>query len=353
MREYYEIWWEHITGPMRFVERIERNINDDKCTVLCVPITLPWGDEFREVIIKNIINAEKWFEIIDDDQEKAADVGNYLLQRFAEEKIKTSYAYYSHNTPIEKYLKNNEVLKDKVLLIKNVSGSSLSKWTTFLRRYKSRNNNEGTFILETNEQFNGRGTICVIKYNEFVSIYDAHLFTSIVASQSSNEELLHQYITHLADSLCEMNVELMVKFIENIDFNEDDIISSYSKYFHISVSELAYKVWKAQIQVAFPLIEVARVNFVRKYEDSIKDCLPVEQFEENVENPYEVELGRLIYLLSSKFEEDREKRLVISCKDYEDIHFLHKIRNKLAHVKYCSSNEIYTLLLNNFFDNYL
>ena len=53
-------------------------------------------------------------------------MGNYLLQRFAEEKIKTSYAYYSHNTPIEKYLKNNEVLKDKVLLIKNVSGSSLS-----------------------------------------------------------------------------------------------------------------------------------------------------------------------------------------------------------------------------------
>lgn len=351
MRDYFEMWWEQVTGPKRFTDEIIKNIKNKVCTVLCVPNNLPWENELRDVIIRNYINNGEWFEIIDDGIEDITEVGKYLLQKFADEKIKTSYAYHSHNTAVEKYLKDNEVLSNRILWIKNISSTSFLKWIAFLRKYKSSNNNEGTFILEVNEQYSSTGTISVLKYSDFVTIYDAHLFASIVASQSANEQLVHQYITNLADSLCGMNVESIVEFIENTDFNEDDIRDKYSSYFDISENELTYKIWKAQIQIAFPLIEVARVNFVSKYEDLIKDCLPLEQFGEIIENPYEVELGTLIYLLSSKYEEDEDNRLVISYQDYEDLHFLHKVRNKLAHVKYCSNSEIYTLLLNNFFDD--
>lgn len=349
MREYYEMWWEQVTGPKRFTDEIIKNIKNRICTILCVPDNLPWENELRDVIIRNNINNGEWFEIIDGGIENITEVGNFLLQKFADEKIKTSYAYHSHNKTVEKYLKENKVLSNRILWIKNISSTSVLKWIAFLRKYKSSNNNEGTFILETNEQFNSTGTIHVLKYFDFVTIYDSHLFASIVTSQSANKQLVYQYITNLADSLCGMNVELIVEFIENTDFNGDDISNNYRSYFDISEDELTYKIWKAQIQIAFPLIEVARVNFVSKYEDLIKDCLPIEQFGEIIENPYEVELGTLIYLLSSKYEEDEENRLVISYQDYEDLHFLHRIRNKLAHVKCCNTNEIYTLLLNDFF----
>ncbi len=351
MREYYEIWWEQITGPKRFVDRIVKNINDDKCTVLCVPNILPWGDELREVIIRNYINNEKWFETIDAGIEDIADAGNYLLQKFADEKTSTSYAYHSRNTTIEKYLKEKKVLNNRILWIRNVPDTKLSKWTSFFRKYISSDNSEGTFILETRIEFNKSGKIHVLKYSDFVTIYDAHLFASIVVSQSANKQLVHQYITNLAESLCEMNAELIVEFINNTDFNTDNIGDNYRKYFDISENELAYKVWKSQIKIAFPLIEVARVNFVDKYSRLIQDCLPVEQFGEVIEDPHEVELGTLIYLLSSKYEEDEENRLVISYKDYENLHLLHKTRNKLAHVKCCSNSEIRILLLNNFFSD--
>lgn len=349
MREYYEIWWEQITGPKRFVDRIVKNINDDKCTVLCVPDILPWGAEFREVIIRSYINSEKWFEIIDVGIGDIADAGNYLLQKFAEDKTKNSYAYHSHNTAIEKYLKDNKVLNNRIIWIKNISETALSKWTAFLRKYISNDNSEGTFILETCNEFNKSEKINVLKYSDFVTIYDAHLFASIVASQSANEQLVHQYITNLADSLCGMNVEMMVNFINDTDFYEDDITGSFIKYSDASDVELKHKIWTAQIKIAFPLIEVARVNFVDKYSHLIQDCLPVEQFGEIIEDSYEVELGTLIYFLSSKYEEVKGNRLVTSYQDYEDLHFLHKIRNKLAHVKCCSSEELHTLLLNNFF----
>ncbi|MDW5299564.1 MAG: hypothetical protein SA378_05435 [Sedimentibacter sp.] len=349
MREYYEIWWEHITGPKHFTDEIMKNIDNELCTMLCVPDNLPWEYELRDVIIRNNINNGKWFEIIDDSMDCCQDAGNYLLQNFAEENIKSSYAYYCHNTTIEKYLKDKKVLCNKILWIKNTTSASLSKWLTFFRKYKSNNKDEGIFILETTEEFNRTATIDVLKYSDFVTIYDAHLFSSIIASESSNEQLVHQYITYLADSLCGMDVELIVEFINNTDFYKDDIANSFRKYSNITDMELLYKIWKAQIQIAFPLVEVARVNFASKYEELIKDCLPVMQFGEIIQNPYEVELGTIIYMLSNKCEEYGENRLLISRQDYEDIHFLHDVRNKLAHIKYCRSDEIYKLLLNNFF----
>lgn len=351
MREYYEIWWEHITGPKHFTDEIMKNIDNELCTVLCVPDNLPWEYELSDVIIRNNINNGKWFEIIDDSMECCQDVGNYLLQYAAEENIKSSYAYYCHNTPIEKYLKDKKVLCNKVLWIKITSSAAFTKWLTFFRKYKSNNKNEGTFILETTEEINKTTAIDVLKYSDFVTIYDAHLFSSIIASESSNEQLVHQYITCLADNLCGMNVELIVKFINNTDFYNDDIAVSFRKYSGVTDTELLYKIWKAQIQIAFPLVEVARVNFASKYEELIKDCLPVMQFGELIQNSCEVELGTIIYMLSDKYEEFGKNRLVISHKDYEDIHFLHDVRNKLAHIKYCSSDEIYKLLLNNFFVN--
>lgn len=352
MRDYYEIWWEQVTGARGFVEAIVRNIYNETATVVCVPKQLPWDEQMRSVIIKDKIDTDKWFNIIDstDDLE---DIGFFLLRTLFEEDVVSTYTYCSRTTSVDTYFRKKNLLQNRVVWVKNISEKSLVKWLTFLKKYKNFKNSFGAFILEvSDDDINKQNNIDVLRYYDYVSKYDVHLFASIVASLNKNEQQLHQYMTFVADSLCELDVELIVRFINSTDFVDAPIIEDFKKLCNIySDSTLSHNLWRAQIQVAFPLIEEARVCFVKKYEQSIEQCLPVDQFDVQIRNPYEVEIGTLMYLLSRKREEEGSCRLVIYQQDFEQICFLHNIRNNLAHLKHCDANIIFKLLSTSFFES--
>jgi len=135
MMEYYEIWWELVTGAKRFAEAIARNISLGISTVVCIPDSAPWRGELSETIIRNLIDQDNWYEPIDWNAHSAIDnAGLFLLESINDKKAKAEFAYCSHNTTIEQFLTNRRLLENKVFWIKNVSSDGFVAWKSFLKK---------------------------------------------------------------------------------------------------------------------------------------------------------------------------------------------------------------------------
>ena len=113
------------------------------------------------------------------------------------------------------------------------------------------------------------------------------------------------------------------------------------------LDELSGRIWTAQIQVLFPMIELERRKLIEKWWASIRDALSmyrVEQFGVVLRDPAEVELGTLSYMMRCKVAADKRMLYVPDEADRQRICFLHNCRNKLAHMNCCTPSEVSTLL---------
>jgi hypothetical protein len=106
-------------------------------------------------------------------------------------------------------------------------------------------------------------------------------------------------------------------------------------------AELEKRLWKAQVQTLFPLIEMERLSIVEYYKDLLSDTLShsyVEQYKARITDPVDLELGTFCYLLTVN------SVSLDNLAARERIFFLHECRNRLAHAHYCSEEQVCRLL---------
>ena len=82
-----------------------------------------------------------------------------------------------------------------------------------------------------------------------------------------------------------------------------------------------------QLKLIFPLVETFRRNFIRRYEEQIKNTPPY------LWPPEEVEIGQLYGLFA-------QRRWLLNEKDADDLEFYREARNKLAHLKILPFDEL-------------
>ena len=118
-------------------------------------------------------------------------------------------------------------------------------------------------------------------------------------------------------------------------------------YRNNNFSEIEHRIWTAQIQVLFPIIELERVEIICKYENAIKSVLDSEnitQYGELLTDAIDVELGTLCYLMSKRNNDGLYYLYIPNETDRDRIRFLHECRNNLAHVSCCSPKQVRELL---------
>jgi len=119
--------------------------------------------------------------------------------------------------------------------------------------------------------------------------------------------------------------------------------------------EMEKQIWKAQLQVLFPLIEMERISFIDKHFAEIKESLVtpfwdykkseslyITQFGEPIENPYDVEIGTLYRMNHLRESSDKSLYLLFlpSEQDREHLSLLHDMRNSIAHSEPCSIEQV-------------
>lgn len=371
-REWSDFWWNNITGAYFVVTQITDVLLNNATAIIDVPSDLPWRKQMRSAVESGFRNKttspEVIIEIIDAADDCSYDImpGKFLLQQYGQSReICNGYRDRSKRT-IQEYLKEKSVLKNRIVWVKGLSGKQADEWLKFCKDYYSESSETGLFVLEIHEPYTRieYKKLTYIKFHDFVTSYDVQLFNSFILDESDGlNSNWKRYISTAAASLCSIDAEISELILRTKDLKKTSMLSvieeiaDYPQYrlrggdelsTHVlayqrkgELTELEHRLWKAQIQTLFPLIEMERVKMINSFKTELKKALEnnhIEQYEEQLKEPVEIELGTLCYMLSAGL-------IHVENRDVRDrIYFLHICRNLLAHAHCCNTEQVSRLL---------
>lgn len=393
MPEWSEFWWTSITGPRNLCDAVSRALHNKSSVCLVVPDDLPWRDEMRASIetgMHQMPDMESFYvEFIDveDECSDIADIGRYLMERYALPEIA---AGYRGREKLQKYILDKQVLDNRVLWIKGMNASQEKRWLQFCRDYVPVKDSDGRFVLEARwtDKENEHRNLAVIRYGDTIKRYDLTLFNSIYLNREKGtySAIWQQYAAVMCALLCNTDAETSQAFMDTCDFTAEEPIIGMRKIaadgaylrraessnLHIlslvrkeSISAIDAQIWKAQLQVLFPLLEIERVSFIKRYRKQVQEALGekyhdfrtgrsqyIYQFGETVSDPDNAELGTIYRMTKLRRDADAYQYLLYIPNEQSRsrIELLHDLRNSLAHGNTCAIDKVIEFINGHPFD---
>jgi hypothetical protein len=355
-------WWDHVTGPSRFVTDVASALHGGKSVFFSAHIP------FRKTFFKRVADTLRVTDNallfdIDDVIDTKEDPGKYLIKRF-----NLGNKYRSHESFAE-CLKRSGMLNNRLLPIV-AERECVSGWIDFIRSYMSNKPTslrDGLFLLKTDDGVSATTVKClrVLDYHKLVSEYDSLLFAGLITDKSVLSVDEKRYMSALSVSLFGKNAEGIADFIDKykIDFSPLDVLPKGT----FSDDESTYKIWNAQVQELFPLIMRETREFIETWRTTIDGtfkCIREERnypgspfyqgllntYKEPIDSPDDLELATIIFLMRNKRRnksghETPEYLLYIPDESArERIKLLYEMRNNIAHGKVCSEIDVVRLL---------
>lgn len=363
------LWWEHITGPHMLVEEIVASLSKGCSVVLQMEGSLPWGEQVRDLVRHGLeqVSLDAFYLDGGTAREKIAPA---LLNQFFRSGLAMCPADYKSQ---QAYLKDKGVFAGSVVWIVPAERGDLTAPLQFLSDYRGKDlERYGAFVLEIPEgqrvpQLSG--SCVLLRYSDYVRHSDLLLYASILADGIRKNPEMKGYMACAAANLADRDVELIPELLREADFEREDpgeaLLRMWEEGYVPCPSdrpdqqELQVRVWKAQLQSAFALIEMERLRITDEYSDIIREALTSEYWEpkwdrtghiqqrgEELESASDVELGTLVRMMALKRSDSRTEPL-LSFPDKElreKIIFLTECRNCLAHHRACTPEQMRELL---------
>lgn len=323
-----KIWWEDLNGPRRFIVETVEKLSGGQSVVLCLPERVPWLKTMRDVLEKFLNKGTQSIEVIDAEN-ISSEPQDYVLKEFCANKdgfrpySKKAYAkFLAESTGI--------ILNDSCLWIRNATPAQVDKWFAFIADYQKflAGKRGGVFLLEAGEDFIGKAAgVKTLSYADSISDYDSFAFNIFTAADFGNENhLIKQYLAELVSALTEGDVEFAAAcinrsqdFLKAPDVAFENILREGKFTSKKTSDDIEQSIWMTQLKLIFPLVETFRRNFIKQYEQQIKDTPPYYPV------PEEVEIGQL-------YGQFNQRRWLISESDGDDLEMYREVRNKLAHL---------------------
>lgn len=371
-----EFWWNHITGPNVVVSNVVSALLNGKMVVLKVPSDLPWRHSMRSAVHTAFSErsdcSDVVIELIDlrDENARQMQPGRFILDRFATPTISRGYREKSKVT-VQDYISAKDIIKNRIVWIKGIDPDVAGEWIRFCRGFSQRSAAQGLFVLEVNENTSVTETnlLRVINFSDCVSNYDVQLFNSFVlGNQKQYSDGWKKYIAVCTAAICGVDAEISQTMLQSLDFRVESPLEGIRQidqmpdfmrrgengsnhvlwhYRNGDMALLEHRLWSAQVQVLFPMIELERVELIGRYESQIREVLAgggITQYNQILQEPMDVELGTLSYLMGARMEDGFYTLYIPSEEDRERIRFLHTCRNQLAHASCCTPEQVEQLL---------
>ena len=330
-----KIWWEDLNGPRRFLVEAAEKLSGGQSVVMCLPKRVPWSDTMRDVLEKLLRKGTQSIKVVDAGN-ISLEPQEYVLKNFCANKdrfrpySKKAYAkFLAESTGI--------ALNDSCIWIRNAEREQVDAWFSFITDYQSflAGKRGGVFLLEADEDFIGRGNVEVLYYARKIGGYDSFAFNIFAAADFANENhLIKRYLAELVSALTEGDVEFGAECIarshallKNPQEVFEDILWEGKFTSGKGTDEIERAIWMTQLELIFPLVETFRRNFIKKYEEQIKNTPPYYSV------PEEVEIGQLYGLFN-------QRRWLLNESDGNDLEMYREVRNKLAHLGTISFDEL-------------
>lgn len=369
-----EYWWRRITGPKLVIGKVTDALINKQIVFLKVPSDIPWRHAMRDEIAKRYqrkVERDCFIEQIDmlDDDFNCSEIGRTLLSKYG------SGGYRSGmNISVQDYILKNGILKNRVLWVKGLDQKAVEEWISFCEGYHNTNYSDGLFVIEYNVDVTipKQKNFSCISYEKYVTPGDIRSFNTIILNNEKRDsypEIWRTYLAELCASVCGTDAELSGNLIENQDLKQIDLpgvlteladgvffrrgedaeskhILSYIR--REDIDELNWRIWRAQVRILFPLVEMSRVQFIQENYAELKEALSkyeITQFGTQIIDPEDLEFGTLNYMIKHTCPSGEEYLFTLRNKDERiRVDFLHQVRNKLAHRTLCSNEELDTLM---------
>lgn len=368
-------WWESITGPQTLIETVANEIRSRKTVALMVPEDLPWRDSMRAAVQNEIRkspelgNVDVEYIDVKDECPGEKKIGEYLLRRYATDVVA---ANYRGRESLQAYISKNGILNNRLLWVKGMTKEDEKSWIDFCRNYSISADIEGHIVLEIRfAAKKDEPNISFIQYASYISDYDVLLFNSVYLDKTNRtiSRVWQQYIATLCANLCGTDAEISLELMESMDFKAQEPLQRIMEiagmdYYlrrgenscdHVlnaarqgRTQEIENRIWKAQLQTIFPLLEMERASFIEKYHDQIKEALQtkymdhnydklrrIHQFGSTLEDPWDVEIGTIWRMTKLWRENDHRLLFIPDDSSRSRVELLHELRNNLAHSTVC------------------
>lgn len=355
MREEMDgVFWGQIHGARSLIDTVLEAVAGNKGVILCLPEQVPWYHTMRKQI-EGRVEKTNWnhalVSVDGADEESIRSPGKYLMQQYCSREKQRNYR---PNRGYAEFLADNKdvVFHTKFIWVRNIKESRIKAWIDFVVDYNVHMKTcpqRAIILLEVSGylvNYNPHGVKVVSLENE-VSEYDSVTFNMLMASGSGINRRLMPYLTELTSKIAKLDVELSAECIEKgkaflkspkLVLNEienEKKRSDGSDYHYLGTEEdILRAVWETQIKLIFPVIESFRSDFVRKYKVQIEKELPLTaDYGEEYNEAGDVEIGILYFMA-------RSKKIYVEERDLVNLTFFREMRNRLAHIKTLSFEEL-------------
>lgn len=347
------IWWNQVTNAVKYVSDIKKALLEEKSILLKYASGMPWRNQLISSVVDEvkIQNGDKKFVEISNVE----DPGKYLLKEFCKPEKRAEYR------PSKGYAKffaesDDIVLHDRYLWIQIDSQKNLDDWLIFVSEYikeRGKKDNKAVFVLEWTDESSTvvKKGVKVLSFDDYIGEYDRIVFAVLASSSIKERPFINTYLSELVANVAGNDIELAAEcishhksFLENplafIKMVAEEKTRSNGEQFSYSknADEVKHLIWLSQIKTVYPYLEEYREEFVQKHYNAISKQLPIQaSYGETYEDPKDVELGTLMYMVGSGI-------ITISTFEYEKLKKFKEARNKLSHLTALSIGEITDLL---------
>lgn len=397
-----ELWWNEVTGPSQMVRNAADELRRGRSVLLRAPADLPWPDQMRASMETEVradadeilIDYVDWREADPGNMRDGVDIGVYLLDRYAKPQVRDGYRRSSRQS-VQDYTVKNGVFRNRVVWVTGLDAETSKAWSSYCRDYRPEAADGGVFVLECMEEDAEQASrdshgLSLFVYDEHAGYHDVLLFTNQICAPLRAPLEWKQYLAAVATELCGRDAELadtLLQYLFETDFRSDPIAAleelsgaawctdrflgadlDPSHPFALLEAgrrpELEMRVWRAQVQILFPMVEYEHVAFVRRFFEKIKAALRegyvdrkhglhgtqyITKLGERVTDPYDVEIGTLYLMNKLRSAQDESMFLLYLYEgtDRDRLALLRDVRNQLAHVNVCPAG-----IVNSFMEDY-
>lgn len=355
-----EIWWQQISNANKLITEIADAAKQGTSVLLYLPDRLPYPFTFKNTVKERLsyIFADRDLNEIDLNETDVPDVPAYFLRKYCKEAIRYKYR---GTQSVGEFLatQSGVTLHRRYFWVHNIGEEQLKNWVDFINDYARHipsDRPKPYFILEVQDDKQlklAKGAVTGLSFNDIISDYDKYAFCTIIATDNSIKSQVRDYLGQLVACMVKDDVELCgaciksyKEFLENPVSTLTSIVSntmrSDDRMFEINtdIDAINETIWTAQIRTIFPLVEKARIRFIKQHHQELSEIIATREIildNKIVDDPYQLELGTLIYICGMHY-------LIIPQAEYNSLNMYRNARNDMAHMRVMEYSQVQKIL---------
>lgn len=355
-------WWGSVTGPARLVNEVADMLCRPSNVMLALPANVPWKRNMRDAMIESFKSRPGVQDLtVTDFDGSGVTSPPDALRELALAHLRDGYMSWACDAT--DYLRDNGILSNRLVWVRNVAREDMAVWEDFCERWSPSKPSQGLLLIETSEDY--RGGMPTVEYGLFVTENSVRTLCAALFEDDAFRSLTEdrrRYSTVLVSKLSMGDAEFAERFVSSYRPLSDDPLEALDRMagndvrppreslsqarssFLASVHDrgaLETCVWEAQVECLFPIIERDRLEIAEMHREALDRIAKSGILNTEYalyKNYREFEIGQIYWLVKTRklpIDDEGEK---------EHIKLLRKCRNAIAH-RSCIEEPMVRLLI--------